>query len=478
VEFYKAHLHLGYILLGNMTNVRQPIRLLVGVFLTSSLVCYVAMVMRQAANYDYIFVSPTIDQLRYNKSQSLCLQAMHMGRFETEQYAKCSVLDGFKTKSERQHNPDGSRTSQQQREAEFASADHRVDVTDVQLTSSTCVELLVRDISDKGDDTRVDFRGGASWYVLAESDHLRYVCHTKDYFNGSYRVACAHHGDGQLHVTIVLLYRRCRAYFGAWIPAQGQTVWSKTLVFNKTNVSRLSESTRSIYSDWTGLLAHPGGVLHAKTGETNLSTHPSGVLHAQSDETSPPTHPGGVLGTYTGWTRSNQQAEWTFISRGRQQWSEAKIRQCLMKFPQLVHFVGDSHTRYTYGYVLDLLGQLSVGNASKVIDKRYVTANTTHSALGMFTFAQRHHLADVIAYVKERAIRWPNQREYFVLSAGTWDIMENNLQHYVRLAPLVGSAFATLTRSGLQAQLFCCLLLSYKRIITYFIFIKLLCLYW
>ncbi len=154
--------------------------------------------------------------------------------------------------------------------------------------------------------------GGSSFRVLLEYSRLITLCDVTDYFNGHYIIKCHLSGSLCYNITVILSYTNFGAFksFGNVIPSFRKTLWNYTYCTEATK--------QNVFS------THP-----------NCSLHPDGKVAWYKDE-------GRNMNIVIDNCKVNVP-------------HTAVFKSCIKKLGSLT-FIGDSHTRYNYYYLLYELG--------------------------------------------------------------------------------------------------------------------------
>ena len=285
--------------------------------------------------------------------------------------------------------------------------------------NKVCIE-----IRDKRFDSPFLRLGGASFQIKAIGKIHLYYCAYVDNFNGVYHVACNLY-ENNTSISIILLFLD----FGAY---RFDGILIKTVIW-ENNVMR----NNKIFS--------------------------SHVIPHQS--------------VYTGWHKDNEQHGWTWVKYGKNQLSENELRSCVERLPS-IEAIGDSHLRYALFYMLYLSGNLtlniiqskersdvsygkihfvfsSVIVNSKTAQKTFVgpwsavaSANVREFGLSdainaieswKNKYVQSQFYIDAIRrknymYRNKDAFNAHNETSVvlpFIISAGSWDIANRHVQHFV-----------------------------------------------
>ena len=143
--------------------------------------------------------------------------------------------------------------------------------------------------------------GGASFKILVRGDHFLHSCTYSDHFNGSYDAFCPLY-DAKSIISIRLIFTN----FDAFRP-------------KKTYFRQLL---------WKQIIKLP----------ENCSQDVS---------------------NYTGWFRATRHMSWQWKAGHESLLSESRCKVCLRRFDGEIVFIGDSHARLTYYYLLSLLDLFS-----------------------------------------------------------------------------------------------------------------------
>lgn len=181
-----------------------------------------------------------------------------------------------------------------------------------------------------------------------------------------------------------------------------------------------------------------------------------------------------VSNLYTGWFRPSNVMQWQWIRRGKPLFSDSECEDCLRQLGNQVIFIGDSHSRNTFFYLLSLLNLFTTNLTRYAIDYNigsfsytracYVVTSTgeKHKPLRLRPSIRRYHIPDFHdAVVKWRSMftneaskHGVKRKIFFIVEIGSWDIAFRDAKFIVNIAlkhfrPLISALHQVVNTTGL-----------------------------
>ena len=271
----------------------------------------------------------------------------------------------------------------------FKHHSHRRDFAfDVKLISvQDCTVHVV--IQDK---LSLHSSGGAYFKITARGENFLFTCPYTDNFDGSYDVKCRLF-DALTAFRIDLFFLDFAAF----------------------------------YSNGTGL------------------NFPLWIRNIQTDKASC-----DHSSTFTGWFRESRKHQWIWISGKSLLPTINSCRACLQQLQEPVDFIGDSHTRFLFFYMLELLGDLTKDIAFHRENSRIFVGNLRY-------YLAAHTLPwEIMDLVDEKPTTPPIHRgrlsfinvtdrwkkevygriipKFLIIGAGSWDIAHWSIENAVKFS--------------------------------------------